>query len=585
MKKLFTPIPHSRMLFSFLADRKRAAYRIYFFLLVACILVLAGLVAKTGCIHHEDMPWDTNIILSGAYRLHTGQMPHVDYMSPIGLFPTWLVSVGMKIGGANVNAIAYGSALGAVFVALLAWFVSARRLPGFFAFSFSLFVGTLFMACRPLSFGLLTYPFEFSHASYAMCYNRMGWALLSVLAMQSLLSPNLRDGSKIVNDIEAFSAGCLAALLALTKVNYLGAALVISFVWLCVTQPGRRRIFWFVAGIASIPLFLMAFTPFSFQAWAAEFGTLGRLADVHSRTVRMAQLTFGNFSDILFIGAVLLLLKPFCGGVGRLWVICGTCVAIGMVVLNLNMQMHEVPLFAVACAIVLETALRGWKSGAVNEPVSKIFQLWFVVGTCIYLFLLIGTFASDAASIVYTSALKSHMKYLTPDSGIIHSESFGPLLMPPQPGEQVEQERVLQDILARREATPYLIGRVSFTPYQYAHLINDGLALLKPHVTPASGVFCMDLTNPFPLALALPYPKGGALWWDQKTFDQKLFPNAEQVFADVTLVMIPKVGLGHSTGLLQAVYQPYIMEHFSRVSGSALWDLYARKNLALPQAK
>jgi len=167
-------------------------------------------------------------------------------------------------------------------------------------------------------------------------------------------------------------------------VNYLGAALVISFVGLCVTQPGRRRIFWFVAGIASIPLCLMAFTPFSFQAWAAEFGTLGRLADVHDRMVRMAQLTFGNSSGILLVGAVLLLLQPFCrgrvwreGGIGRLWILCGTCVGIGMVVLNLNMQMREVPLFAVACAIILETALRQWKSGAVDEPVSKIFQLWW----------------------------------------------------------------------------------------------------------------------------------------------------------------------------------------------------------------
>jgi len=572
------------MLFSFLADRRKTTYRIYFFLLVVFILGFVGLVAKTGCSHQSDMAWDMMLMLDGAYRLQYGQMPHVDYVSPFGIFPIWLVSLGMKIGGLNANALAYGGALGLVFFTLLAWFIAARRLSGFFAFSLSLLVGCLFVASRPLSFGLLYYFFEFSHASYAMWYNRVGWALLSILAIQAFLLPNVKEESRLVSDMEAFLAGCLVSLLALTKVNYLAAALGIIVVGFCVTQPGRRRIFWSLAGIACLPALLLTLTHFSARAWIDDILIMGRLTDPHMRSVRLGQLVLGNLSDVLLVGAVLLLFKPFCGGLngawkeggfGRLAIICGACVSIGLVVLNLNMQVHEVPLFAVACAVILETALRAWTKGAVNKSGTELFRLWFAVGTGIYLFLVAGTMLNDAASVVYSWAVKNHMKYSVPASGILQSKSLGPELMPPKQGEPVEKENVLRDIAARRDFSLYMVGRVSFTPFQYAHLLNDGLALLKPHTTPESRVFCMDLVNPFPFALLLQYPKKEPVWW---VYNDRIFPKAEVMFGDVTHVMRPKFGLDNNSGMIKEVYHAYLLENFDHVSASVLWDLYVRKS-------
>ncbi|MEI8233914.1 MAG: hypothetical protein WCH57_04425 [Verrucomicrobiota bacterium] len=570
------------MLFALLTDRRRITYRISFFLLLAFILVITGLVARTGCSHQDDMTWDTIFMLDGAYRLHSGQMPHVDYFSQIGVFPFWLISLGMSIGGVNANALAYGGALGFVFITLLAWFIAARRFSAFFSLSLSLLVGGLFIASRPMSFGLLNYLLEFSHASYAMWYNRVGWALLSLLAIQSFLSPHSREGSETVNDGEACIAGCLTFLLALTKVNYLAAALGIGLAGLCVTRPGWRRVFWYVAGMAFLPLVLWAFTRFSFRAYLGDLVTLGRLADTHDRLVRLVQLFVINLPDILCVGAVLWLLKPFCGGphgawreggIGRLVVICGACVAIGLVVLTLDMQWHEIPLLAVACAVVWETAFRG--SGAADAPSSEIVRVRLMGGAALFLFLFSGTFVNDGASIVYSWAFKNHMRYLTPDSGLIKSESLGSLLLPPQPGEQVEQPNVVRGLLTRRDFSPYMTGRVSLTPYQYAHLVNDGLALLRPHVTPASRIFCMDLMNPFPLALLLPPPKGGSLWWDRRTFSHQIFPSPQRVFGEVTHVMVPKIGLNGAEDLRE-VYGAYLTEHFSHASESALWDLYLK---------
>jgi hypothetical protein len=321
------------------------------------------------------------------------------------------------------------------------------------------------------------------------------------------------------------------------------------------------------------------FTHFSFRAYLGDLVTLGRLADTQDRVVRLVQLFVTNLPDILCVGAVLWLLKPFCGGKGdtiRLAVICGACVAIGLAVLTLNMQWHEIPLLAVACAVVLETAFRA--CGSAQAARSDAFRLRFMTGAALFLFLFCETFANDAASVVYSWALKNHMRYLTPDSGILKSESLGSLLLPPQRGEQVEQPSVVRGLLDRRDFSLYMTGRVSLTPYQYAHLVNDGLALLRPHLTPGARIFCMDLTNPFPLALLLPPARGGSLWWDRRTFGPQLFPKPERVFGDVTHVMIPKVGLNSPD--LQEVYLAYVTEHFSHVAESALWDLYMRKDPA-----
>jgi hypothetical protein len=484
----------------------------------------------------------------------------------------------------NANAPAYGSVLAFVFVTLLAWFICARRFPAFFALALSLLVGGLVIASRPMSFGLLFYKFEFSHAAYAMWYNRVGWALLSILAIQSFLPPKARDASEIVNNGEAFLAGCLTVLLALTKVNYLAAALGVVFVGFCVTRPGRRRVFWYGVGLACIPMLLAVFTQFSFRAYLGDLATLGRLANAHARLVRLVQSSIDNLPDLLCVGAVFWLLRPFfgglhdawwVGGIGRVAVICGACMGIGLVVLTLNMQWREIPLLAVACAIVLEMALRA--CGPENASSSEAFRFRFVAGASLFLFLASGTLLNDVASVVYSWAFKHHMRYLTPDSGVIQSESLSSLLLPPQLGEQVEQPRVVQGLLERANFSPYMLGRVSLTPYQYAHLVNDGLALLQPHLTPAARVFCMDLANPFPLALLLPPPKGGSLWWDRMTFSPQLFPKPERVFGEVTHVMVPKIGL--NTADSQEVYLPYVADHFSHVAESALWDLYVRKDL------
>jgi len=278
---------------------------------------------------------------------------------------------------------------------------------------------------------------------------------------------------------------------------------------------------------------------------------------------------------MLLVVATYGLLRPFFGKAGtvRMAVLCGGCVAVGWAVLALNTQWREIPLLAVACAILLETALR---SGvAPDGPGGEAFRFRFLLGAAFFFFLFGRTFLSDSASVGYSWAVKNHMRYSTPDSALFQTESLSPMLLPPQGGEQVERPRVVAELLERRSFSPSVAGRLSLTPYQYAHLVNDGVALLQPHVNAASRVFCMDSANPFPLALRLPAPKGGALWWDKMTFNRKIFPAPERALGEVTHVMLPKSGVDSEA--VWEVYGPYVTEHFRHVAASELWDLYVRK--------
>jgi hypothetical protein len=114
--------------------------------------------------------------------------------------------------------------------------------------------------------------------------------------------------------------------------------------------------------------------------------------------------------------------------------------------------------------------------------------------------------------------------------------------------------------------------------------LNDGLALLRRHVTPESRVFNVAITDPFSFALGLTPPTGGLLWWDRNlSYAPGSPPAAEAVFRDVTLIMIPVLkptDRGCCRDPLEdmpVMYGAYWAAHFDEVDRARFWRLLARK--------
>lgn len=552
------------------ADRSPRSDRLAFTLLLIAVAGGTGILFWTGAAFQSDMGWDPVIMLEAAARWQQGQMPHTDYLSPVGLLPTWLVAVGLRLSGGTAHALAYAPALTLAPLALAAWWLARRRFGAWLSLAFALSVGALVAATRPLPFGMLPYALEFSHTSYAMAYNRLGWALLSLLMLQQFLAPV--GGSSVSLRTEHAGAGLLCGLLFLTKVNYAAAAVGVMVVSLVLFRRPRDHWLAFAAGTAVLPAILLAATDFRPGAWLREIAYLGRINPLGERFSRMGELAVNNAAPMAVVAAAYFLLRPLFRlrttppDTASAYIPAGVTVAgigCGLCVLTLNAQLGEVPVFALTALLLAESAARRL---TVRDRSEHALRLRHRTALGLALLLGAGTVASDAASLLWPVVRTRHMRARMPAGTGVQSPTLGPLLFPPQRFEESAPAKTAARVLAA--AAPG-------TPYEYGLVVNDGLALLAPHTDAGSRIMTFDLANPFPFALRRPYPRGGTLWWAWNTFSRDVHPPAAELFRDVTHLMIPKAPVlrGGEVAALQAVYRTELDARFTRVAESNFWIL------------
>ncbi len=157
-------------------------------------------------------------------RLAQGQLPHQDFMTPIGIVAFWpialLVKFGLSIGQAFVIAQVILSFLGGA----AAFVIGLRRMGPWWAASFAALTVTLVAALVHGEAGIAV--------SVSMHYNRWAWALAFIAILAAVL-PTGRRG--IVEGVAL--GGCMAAL-ALIKVTYFVALLPVVVLGLWLT--GQR---------------------------------------------------------------------------------------------------------------------------------------------------------------------------------------------------------------------------------------------------------------------------------------------------------------------------------------------------------
>jgi hypothetical protein len=127
--------------------------------------------------------------------------------------------------------------------------------------------------------------------------------------------------------------------------------------------------------------------------------------------------------------------------------------------------------------------------------------------------------------------------------------------------------------------TAYVLAK--YIPAQ----INDGLWLLRQHITSQSKIFTVGLTNPFASTLGLPSPKGTLVWWDVNfSIGTVYYPSAASTFQDVDLVMVPVLRpqdggcCWPNIEQMLAIYGPYLQEHFVQGSQTQYWILLEKRH-------
>jgi hypothetical protein len=155
------------------ADRTVAAFA------VAQLAVLSFLLLSPGRTYTGMYVHDLMVFFDGAHRVLSGQTPNSDFHTPLGPLAYLFPALGLSLGGALGRMMPVATVVFAAVITPILIYVSTSRLKAPLAFLFSLYV--LFLVMAPLNPGD-----DWRHVSFAMFYNRFGWAALSILFARSM---------------------------------------------------------------------------------------------------------------------------------------------------------------------------------------------------------------------------------------------------------------------------------------------------------------------------------------------------------------------------------------------------------------
>ena len=216
-------------------------------LLVATVLVFGGLGLMPGAFHVGQHEGDTFHFVQIVMRMAAGEVPHVDFMTPIGALAFAPVALLVQQGFGVGLAFLLSQVLVAVLLVPAIWWVAHSRLSPVLAYVFGFFALILILA--------LIHGGTDNVASLSMHYNRWSWvmAFLAILlaALPSRTTPRLTlDGVLI---------GSLMFALLMTKMTYFAAFLPAILVALIKT--GRARILGtaFVTGLVLTVAFTVVY--------------------------------------------------------------------------------------------------------------------------------------------------------------------------------------------------------------------------------------------------------------------------------------------------------------------------------------
>ena len=247
-------------------NRSNPVYFLAF--LVAIVAALGGLALAKGGFYIGKHEGDTLHMVEIIFRIVAGEIPHLDFVTPIGglaFAPAALfVTMGYGVGTASILAQIL---MAIVFLPMVWWVGIGRLTPAISAF-FGLVVMVLLLA--------LVHGEAERSTAISMHYNRWAWAAAYVAIVTSLVPPVHPRNAVIDGAI----VGAMLSALALIKVTYFVAFALPVAIALLLT--GQRR-----ALLVSVLTGAMIFAGLTLWLgtgyWLAYLGDLLTVLDLDTR--------------------------------------------------------------------------------------------------------------------------------------------------------------------------------------------------------------------------------------------------------------------------------------------------------------
>lgn len=535
-------------------ERLEKLRQLCFWLIVAVVPVLLWVAG----------PWIVNlyghdvlVLLDGGWRVLNGQKPHLDFSTGLGPMMPMLVATGMLLTDGSATALAYlESAMFLVF-AIWAWAVTGARMQSTERLMAVAVVAFLAAGAYPLGWTR-------SYVSYAMVYNRYGYALLGIIILVLLQIPRRPSSNRA--DIALYgSAGIALGLLCFLKLNFFLVGLAVLGVAFVLRFCNARHVLSIIAGWVVTFLLFLAFLNFRLDKILADI-TMVLKARTEAVTRELIKETIrGTISDVGVVLLVLLVLpsgpvrRQLAGRLTDLQILSVTgIVYAGSLLLNLtNAQKPSVPLLSLLAIILLNQGRLAAQERYTGLPLLLRAAAVFAS----FVFLVMPTSGRDAISAVEASvrAIRSD------NSGVVRFEAA-----------HVRPLRLMNDPM------PYPCPGRPDPPYEgplYTKRVNDGVDLLRKNSSESEAVLTFELANPFNYNLRRHPPVGDSLWWHYKyAFSKASHLPPDRVFSRVGVVMVPKnSGMPETTEGLKEVYGLALDRDYVARAESNEWILYKRR--------
>jgi hypothetical protein len=487
------------------------------------ILALPGRTITTAYLN------DLFIFLDGAHRIASGQVPNRDFHTALGPLAFYLPALGYWISGTMGGAMPAAMAAATLGLALPMVHIFGSRLRPVIAIPYGLFL--LLIVAVPINLGE-----SIASLSFAMFYNRIGWAGLATLLIMYLRPERVFGRQDLLDSL------CAAALtLAMLYIKATYGLVALGFLAFMLFDARQRR--WALWALGLIALAMLLIEAF-WQASLAHLEDLilaGRVSGTRG-IVDLVLAFLRHLADyiLLTIFAALVLWRTRSL---RDLLFFGICAVPGLLIQNQNSQPWGIITLFAGAAAATEILLRAGMPFGREEnriPVSgaPLLLLAFLLPTSLHCFMALGLHAIVATARV--------------------GEPFG-----------------LPRFDELRLATLWVRGERSFM-YDYLESIHEGARLLSELPVRPENVSVLDFANPFSAGLGLPPSRGDYAWlhWGRNINDLHHLP-PEQLLGGVDVLMVPKGGINGIP--LHNLYGAYIREAFDPIRETDRWIVHRRR--------
>ncbi len=265
---------------------------------VAVIAAMCGAALLKGGLYLGKHEGDTFHLLQIVFRMADGQVPHLDFMTPIGIMAFAPIALFVKIGyGAGISII-LGQLLVSIVLLPAVWWVAHSRMQGLLPYLFGLFVLVLATA--------LVHGEAQRSVSISMHYNRWAWAA-AFIAISAAVIPTIDRARPMADGV---IIGLAMSFLLLTKITYFAAFAMPVLIAMLLRGSYRTLLVSALSGMIAAALVTMIAGVDFWQAYLRDLLIVAR-SDIRSNPSEAFGAVVGapaylGASLILIAGVILL---------------------------------------------------------------------------------------------------------------------------------------------------------------------------------------------------------------------------------------------------------------------------------------